>query len=556
MWHNFYPWFIQEWAWVVPVILATLLAVFSVYAKHFLNFQWTDFFIMLPFIGDMHRWKQETSALKRKDWDVIGGSLAMPKPEHSLCSKYKSAITPTSYVSFKNAKEFLRLAKQTGRSPTSKAMWIILFALTVAEAVGTGMVIAPFVAQEMTGNEMIYVGYVIAFAMAYILMRMTHKAGEETYRRNTISVVLGRADRNQDFFDYIDAEGATHPGETIVHGAHQEQDENVRDDRYRFARRVLRGRHDRGEYTFTVWTLVLVVALLSGIAWVRVKGMEANLTQAASETNGSGQSGNNPFANLPGMGGAATLPAAVSHASHQADQHVQQELTAEKRSQGYGGVFVLSLIYLLTQFLGFTQGYTKSFVNGESEEAHELTRGYSDYNEYWNHCVGPYVHVADMRLKKLRSYFAEVSPEYREAACQVTFLDYLKAVLAQESDYLRNQETQSEAVPYPAAEASAEVSAEPTPSVGPATSSPGVVNSDPRRQERVSDENVDFSLIASRILDAPNLIRRKEVYAQLTEGFTAAQLESVKAAMQTLKEQRKAEAAQADAELNSLLSDD
>lgn len=556
MWHTFYPWFLQDWAWFVPAVLATVLAVFSIYAKHFLNFQWTDFFVMFPFIGDMRRWKQETSALKRKDWDVIGGTLAMPKPEHSLCSKYKSAITPTSYISFQNAKEFLRLAKQTGRSPTSKTMWIILFALTVAEAVGTGMVIAPFVAQEMTGNEMIYVGYVIAFAMAYILMRMTHKAGEETYRRNTIGVVLGRADRNQDFFDYIDADGEKHPGETIVHGASQEQDENVRDDRYRFARRVLRGRHDRGEYTFTVWTLVLVVALLSGIAWVRVKGMEANLTQAASESTGSGQSGNNPFAGLPGMGGGATLPAAVSHASHAADKHVQEELTAEKRSQGFGGVFVLSLIYLLTQFLGFTQGYTKSFVNGESEEAHDLTRGFSDYNEYWNHCVGPYVHVADMRLKKLRSYFSEVSPEYRHQACQVTFLDYLKAVLAQENDYLSNQEVQRKAALDPTGKVAAQVSATPTPSVESAAESAAVTVNGPRTQEHVSDENVDFRLIASRVLDAPDLVRRKELYAELTEGFTGPQLESVKLAMQTLKEQRKAEAARSDAELNSLLSDD
>jgi hypothetical protein len=296
---------------------------------------------------------------------------------------------------------------------------VVLFVLTVAEAAGTGALIAPWVASELTGNQMVWIGYVIALVMATVLLFLTHSSGAAVYKFTSIRKNIGPYGSSAD--GYLK--------EPISSGNDNFKDKNE-DKKVRFANRVLDGDHDRGSIILPIVAAAFLVALLGGITWIRVKGIELQIDKEV--TTPAGDTGN-PFASMPTIPGLVPntqLPASVAADTDSTRQKVAQEISSNRMSEGLGGAIVLSLIYLITQFVGFIQAYNHSFLK-DGRQAYKTTRGEPRYETFEARYVTPVLTRADMRLNELRAHLRRRIEQYGRNPATLTCRELYHRELSQ-----------------------------------------------------------------------------------------------------------------------------
>jgi len=418
MFSEVFDYYMAHLLWLVPATVVAVVAIFMLWVKHTNDLLWTDFWVIFPFFGKMHKWVQDTHGIGNKStWESDG----MPRPERQLCATYldRKKDPLARERDFDRAKVYLKLTHQSDITPTTAGMWILLVILTVAEAAGTGLLIAPFVASEITGNQMLWIGYVIAGVMAAGLLGVTHFAGTQAYKFGTIRNHIGKVGRAHD--DLIT--------EIIGCGDDQSVDEIIPDKsraqtaKIRYANRVLEGAHDRGTLVWVFVVAAFLAVLLSFVTWMRIEGIKTQLTkQTAGQIQGSDVSAANPFSSIPGMAGVNTVPSAVSRSSKNARKHVETEITGEQFSEGIAGAAVLALIYLITQGLGFLNSLKHSFV-GSGRRAYDYTRGEASYKIYENKYIMPMITTAQKRLERLRACLSE-NDDYCKHPSTMSCYDY------------------------------------------------------------------------------------------------------------------------------------
>ena len=70
-----------------------------------------------------------------------------------------------------------------------------------------------------------------------------------------------------------------------------------------------------------VIAVVLLLVLLAGITWMRIKGLQIDMTHRSADQASLG--GGNPFAAVPGLGASMPLPDGVVDASRAAQANVK-----------------------------------------------------------------------------------------------------------------------------------------------------------------------------------------------------------------------------------------
>lgn len=502
--------FVATIAWSLPLLIAAVLTLFFVWKRYTDDLWWADFWVCVPLVGKMGRWKKQTHGIENPSmWKEAG----LPPPEESLCSTYIDKLPKVDRDVFTNASEYLKITHQNGRSLISPAMFIALIVLTIAEAAGTGMLIAPFVASEITGNQMVWIGYVIATVMAVGLLGLTHAAGAAMYKRSAISKALGSVNAT--------VEGYT--GHKISSGDDQQQDKDA-SPKVRFGSRVLEGAHDRGSLVVPVVAVSLLAVLLIGITWMRIKGLQIEMTNHVADHGQLAAGGSNPFPAVPGLDASTPMPTDVADASHAAQQNVDHELNSEMFSQGIAGAIVLAIIYVITQALGFFQSFGSSFI-GDGKNAYRQTLGHTSFQSYFARHIKPALDRGNMRLTELRAHLGREVPKYRENVSNISCLDYYNRKLAEEM----RQPVITEQAPAPTRHA-------------------GQVNTPPSEHLAQSAETLplfnDYARIAERIVDEPEQERRKVILEIAAEG-SAERRNSILTAVQALKARRKQAAEQA-----------
>jgi hypothetical protein len=510
--------FVSTIAWSLPLLIAAIVTVFFVWKRYTDDLWWADFWVCVPLVGKMRHWKQQTHGIENLSaWKDAG----LPPAEESLCSTYIDKLPKVDPEVFARASEYLKITHQNGRSPMSALMLAALILLTVAEAAGTGMLIAPFVASEITGNQMVWIGYVIATVMAVGLLGLTHFAGNEVYKRSAIRKALGSVNAT--------VEGYT--GHKISSGDDQQVDKDA-SPKVRFGSRVLEGAHDRGSLVAPVLAITLLAFLLGGITWMRIKGLQIEMTNHVADHGQLAAGGGNPFPAVPALDASMPLPTDVADSSRAAQQSVDHELSSEMFSQGIAGAIVLAIIYVITQALGFFQAFGSSFI-GDGKNAYHQTLGHTSFQSYFAKHIKPALDRGNMRLTELRTHLGREVPKYREAVSHMSCLDYYNRKLQEESrqtvvtaQTLRTESAASaapaRAAEQPASRAAADVT---------------------NAAEALPLFN-DLARIAERIVDEPDQERRKVVLDIAAEG-SAERRSSILAAVQALKARRKAAAEQA-----------
>lgn len=471
---------------------------------------WFDFLYSFPVplfghIGKLRRLKKNTEQVEnRASWDATG----MPPPEHTLCNEYAGAMKiAQNPIVFNRAKEYLRLTYQSDIKPMALWAFIVLFVLTIAEAMGTGFLMAPFISSEMSSSEIGYAGWVIAVAMAIMLLLLTHHAGKSAKRYHSIKQALGSLDRNGKPRDLDD-------DNPISVDMDQDIDKG-KSGEARFYRRVVKLR-DRGSLAPTVAVLVLLTLVLAGVFGIRWSGIKKQntLEVVQMEKNGVGasgaDSGGNPFA----AADSQALPPDIVKNQQESRDKVAKEVGAADLGQGFGAAFLLALIYLLAQASGFWFAFETSFV-GEGDTAYKLTRGEPDYQSYHAKYILPYEARAESRLAELRRHFSSVLTEYGRNPATMTFRQFLHR-RQDEINGIHKTQVENSRVREPG----------------------GARASDP---QPVAVEN-EYAQAAAKILDLPKGDRLAAMEAWLDDNGKK-HTEGLMAAISALKEVRKAAAA-------------
>lgn len=499
----------------VPITLVSMLIGFMMWMKYNHPLWWTDFWVMFPIFGKMKKWAENTGDLTSPtSW----GKFRMPQAESQLCAEYLDQGTnPTAgKVDFERAREYLKITHQMDITPTSGFMWLVLILLTIAEAAGTGLLIAPFVATEITGNEMIWIGYVLALVMAAGLLGLTHYAGSQTHKFSTIRNHIGKVNKSHEHLLTQSVNcGDDQSVDEVLEGKDAAQTAKTR-----FANRVLEGAHDRGTLVWVFVVLVVLASLLSGITWMRIEGLRIQMTnettQQATSATAVGPK-DNIFAGIPGMAPSVKAPDSVNQNAQKAQQKATGELSHEKYMQGVAGAVVLALIYLITQGLGFLTSLRHSFV-GSGLKAYRLTRGESSYSSYYTKFVDPVINCAQKRLLDLRARLSE-NADYRKSPSTMGVKDYLNI---RQREHEAEVYSQSEPAPS-------------QPAIGDAPPTPTAAQASPAGNDAIFRE-------ARKIMAGPDKSTRGILLDYASDGDDQKRTAILLAIKQIKEEEEKAEA--------------
>jgi hypothetical protein len=380
---------------MISLGISLALIIFLIWLRRTKEFFWTDFWYAFPWFGGLHKSIREKNLHPVRD-DVTGEIIT--PAQQALISTYFNQIGVITRERFHRAYRFLLLAKQSDRRPMPMWGLPILFLLLLAEGLGFGMLLAPFIAAEITPNAAEIIGFAIAFVMAIIAAGLTHAAGAEFYESGLIAK-MRRIANNKKILLYRMA---------MANDEDQELDRDD-DDVTRFGNRVL-----------------------GASSLLRYENLRLAVTQqsALQAQSGNASLGSNPFA------APASLPPDVAQNAQDVQQQVQVEEASEQLLGGVAGIVGLGVIFVFTQVFAMTLGIRYGHLERARVKAayKNGTVGYSSYEDYKRHMLDPRVRRTDRRLQQLKNGLfndSQIPPS------NLTFSHWLSAKMDAESAALR-----------------------------------------------------------------------------------------------------------------------
>jgi len=400
---------------LVCVTLATILAAFFFWLRAD-TFRFTAFAYRRWWaFGNDHRAEFQRLTKASGDSTVDEGLV---QAELTLCTTFKSVISGSSNTEvtagqFNRAKSYLKITQQTDIHPSSTMARVGLFVLILAESVGTGYVLAPWMSTEITPSQANLAAGVLALAVAIVLALLTHTTGAEMARFShfrkrhgseglEVRIDLGD-DQDQDAY-YIDPNTDTVRPNPLPR---------------RFANRV-DDPGARGPVLLAV-SGVIIVAIMVAIYVIRVNGVESEATRqiVSMETNGvQGPGDANPF---DSAATPSALPQSVAQAQQASRKDVAESLGGNYEVQGIAASLMLALIYLVTQFTAFIVAFRSTF-NGQGEAAYDFTLNQPSFESFRARFLQPKITRAESFLTQLR----EARKKHNHRIGTLTFESFLK----------------------------------------------------------------------------------------------------------------------------------
>jgi hypothetical protein len=96
------------------------------------------------------------------------------------------------------------------------------------------------------------------------------------------------------------------------------------------------------------------------------------------------------------------IPDEVKNSANKAEDKAQQDLKDATQNVTIFGLGLYVFIFLVTHVVHFLYDLKHSFLGKASEDAYEATKGFKDYDDYYNHVVVPVANKADVSLNKVR----------------------------------------------------------------------------------------------------------------------------------------------------------
>ncbi|MCL2522992.1 MAG: helix-turn-helix domain-containing protein [Betaproteobacteria bacterium] len=356
----------------------------------------TDFFVRFPIFG--------TIAKNSKNFER--GRDGWMNAEEKLCIAYKKYMTQRSKDEFLNRIEYMKHAGDLGRTPVGTGFKIFLFLLVAAESMGFSYLLGTWIASEGSANLYTQLMYGIVFVLASILAFVTHQAGEEFYRTRLKRSCHAR---------YKERGNTDFPSPQVISLSENQFSDKSDPPETRCMNRIIANPHDRGSYFWSWVAGAFVVAIFVASGVMRYKHMDRELTlesQAAQAT------ASNPFAQ-------SAMPSELKAPQAAADKRATEEVLASTKIEGGAAIFILGVIFVVTQIVGFGTGYKHCFAGretykkaegknsfwwwSEKDGAYADTWGYSTYEAYWE-AMQPWKDIVNARLKELQRRLNKNSP--------------------------------------------------------------------------------------------------------------------------------------------------
>lgn len=412
--------------WIVIALLAVMFLLTLYTASHYttsFSLMAKDFWVRIPVIGKMATWRRMIDGTG-KNWPT--GKL-LP-PEKALYKYYEHGVPPISRGEFEKYKEYLKLAHQSGRKPLPGWMLLILVLLTVAEAYGTGALIAPLIASDITPDGALYIGAGIALVLAVVTLFFTHAAGQDLFQNRLIATVRNSYRHATGFLVVDNGRQNTCNDLKLI----DPRDDQNKDAAYppttRLAARIGVTTKDKTKPHMMniILATLLIVAAFVLTTWYRHYELVLVLDCQSSGYNNMAQGGGlQHFQNMLGnLGNGIHLPYGVTRPARRSQQHARNFICGDQRDAINVGVILLGVIYLFTQLLGVVTGYKYGFANDEARQAYHETSRYISYESFLNHVVSPVAQRADMRMAQLRTFLVKSNPDYIHRHKEFDFLDH------------------------------------------------------------------------------------------------------------------------------------
>jgi hypothetical protein len=406
---------------VISAVICLILTVFLIWVRRTREFYWTDFWYAFPWFGGLARAIREKNLHPVQD-DITAQTIT--PAQQALIATYFNQIGVITRERFQRAYRFLLLAKQSDRRPTPFWGLPILFLLLLAEALGFGMLLAPFIAAEITPNAAEIIGFAIALVMAIIAAGLTHAAGAEFYESGLIAK-MRRIANNSKIPLYRMA---------IANDEDQEIDSRD-DDVTRFGNRVLESAEDKAGRKFIASAFLFILVVLGASSLLRYENLRLAVTQqSALQAQPDAALGSNPFASAGPP--EASLPPDVAQSAQDAQNQVQVEEASEQLLGGVAGIIGLGVIFVFTQIYAMTLGIRYGHLERARVQSayRNGTMGYSSYEDYKRHVLDPRVRRTERRLQQLKNGLFNDS---QTPPSTLTFSHWLSVKMQMESAALR-----------------------------------------------------------------------------------------------------------------------
>lgn len=408
-------------------------------------FGWTDFWVRVPVIGLIARNANNRERGHREGWLMA---------EEKLCGAYKPYFgTQLSREKFMQRIEYMKHAGDLGRTPMGAGLKVFLFLLVAAEAMGFSYILGTWAASEGSANLYTKLMYGIVFVLASLLAIVTHAAGAQYYRTSQI---------RSNYKRYKEDSGNTNFHSTRVISLAEDQFADAGEPAYtRRLNRITEGPTDMGSYGWCWVAGLFVLAIFIGSAVMRVKHMETELNRQSQAT--SSVDASDPFKTAAPP--AANAPADMLAAQQASDNKAKTEERASTETEGVAAILVLSVIFVVTQVVGFGAGHKHCFAGKETykpakgsssfwwweehDGAYADTCGYSTYENYSGY-LQPRKDQVNTRLRELQHRIM-TSPG-PNVVLKNTFEMYLALQAAQEraNEDMHNQPNAGPAISAPA----------------------------------------------------------------------------------------------------------
>lgn len=347
-------------AWSIVSLLLAVTVIVALWDQ--VKWWWLNTWYDFPIVGKIARLSKDTNRANDEGWH---------KAELTLCRDYKKFMRLRSEHDFNEKVSYLTKARDLGRSPTPKLIWVLTALMVLVEALGFSYVLAGYTIPGASENTQQMGALGIAFLISVVLVAFTHFAGHEIYK------TLRAKDSRR---EWIDAGRPPRESKTIALANVQSIDD------HRPGYEQFWNRHGTNEsFAITMITAAIIAIVAIGATYVRGQVLEKQLQQ---QVTGQLAEGNEPVITLntgslpaKASGNAMPLPAEDQAADLAAKRKSLEDEKLIDTKGGWGTFIVLAFLFIFLQILGIIFGFKWGFAGRESDKAYAAIAGFSSYND-------------------------------------------------------------------------------------------------------------------------------------------------------------------------------
>lgn len=414
--------------WISAVIATIVLILLIIKFWDNIKFWWLCTWTSFPLIGTIARSYKQTS-LDNSGWFAS---------ENIICSKFYSFYAKYMNADrkfFEDCQSYLEKAQEDGRKEFPAFMWIVIFLLVVAEAMGFAYVLAGYTIPGASESLQQKGAVAIAFVISIILVGFTHLTGGEIHKNSLVT--KARKWYNSDI-DKSENDNLV-PDSGVMLSANDK--DNNKPGWKKLINRLNTNADVTPKWYITIITGILIILIAVGATYVRGQVLEKQLNQEISNIS------TNVY---------ESAPAELSQIQESADKKALIEQQEADKKGGWATFIILAVLFVFIQILGILFGWKWGFAGKESAEAYRYKRSYANANafvEAYEKKKEAIITKADAKLKVLRSkmsdYISKVGIDKKgqdasRSAEDRNFSNYIAMKIEDKKDRMKREKSLSQ----------------------------------------------------------------------------------------------------------------